>query len=104
MGYDDGDYHLFINNYLLDSKDTMNIIPQRIIDPIGLIVTQNFHAITIMDNRDVKIVSFIKHILMYLNKFPQKRLLLDIVIMTMILVYQFYYLDNLEVLWVELYN
>jgi hypothetical protein len=69
-----------LQNCLMNSGASHNIMPKTVIDEIGLEITKMYHDLYSFDSRKVKCLGVIKDLVVTLFHFPIKSVVMDIVV------------------------
>ena len=56
-----------LHNFLLDSRDSHNLIPKVVMESLGLIITKPYHDLYAFDSRSIKCLGVIKDIVINLT-------------------------------------
>jgi ribonuclease HI len=68
------------HNFLMDSGASHNIMPNIVMDELGLEVTKTYHDLYSFNSRKVKCLGFIKDLVVSLFQLPMKSVVMDIVV------------------------
>jgi hypothetical protein len=69
-----------VNNLLMDSGASHNLMPKNIMDDLGLEITKTCHDLYSFDSRKVKFLGVIKDLVFTLFQLPMKSVVMDIVV------------------------
>jgi hypothetical protein len=69
-----------LNNCLLDSGASHNLMPKSIINELGLEITKTYHDLYSFNSTKVKCLGVIKDMVVTLFKLPMKSMLMDVVV------------------------
>jgi hypothetical protein len=69
-----------LNNYLMDSGASHNLMPKAVMEELGLEVTRAYHDLYSFDSRRVQCLGVIKDLVVSLFQLPMKTMLMDIVV------------------------
>jgi hypothetical protein len=71
---------LHLNNCMLDSGASINVIPLKVMKQLGLQVTRPYRNVCGIDSRRVKVCGLIKDLEVYLCAFPNINIKMDVVV------------------------
>eukprot|EP00253_Pinus_taeda_P036066 PITA_36066 len=69
-----------LQNYLLDTGASHNLMPKAVMDKLGLDITKPYHDLFSFDSRKVKCLGLIKDLAITLPQLPMKSMMMDIVV------------------------
>jgi hypothetical protein len=69
-----------LHNFLMDSRESHNLMPKSVMDEIGLEVKKPYHGLYSFDSRKVKCLRVIKDLVFSLFQLPMKNVVMDIVV------------------------
>jgi hypothetical protein len=69
-----------LQNYMLDSGASHNLMPKVIMENLGLEITRPYQDLYLFDSRKVKCLGMIKDLVVNLAKIPVKNILMDVVV------------------------
>jgi len=68
------------HNCLMDSRASHNLMPNIVMEELGLEVTKSYHDLYSFDYRKVKCLGVIKDLAVSMLQFPMKSVVMDIVV------------------------
>ena len=71
-------HDFILHNAMLYSRASHNLMPKAIMDKLGLDITRPYHDLYSFDSRKVKCLGLIKDLVVYLEKIPPKKVLMDV--------------------------
>jgi hypothetical protein len=69
-----------LHNCMLDSRASHNVMPNSIMDRLGLEITRPYGDLYSFDSRKVKCLGMIKYLVVNLAQIPVKSVLMDVVV------------------------
>ena len=69
-----------IHNFLLDYRDSHNLMPKAVMEALGLSIAIPYHDLYDFDSRDVKCLGAIKDMVVNLTQLPMKSVIMDVVV------------------------
>ena len=73
-------HDMVVHNAMLDSGASHNLMPKGVVESLGLEVTRPYKDLYSFDSRRVKCLGLIKDMVVTLNKFPTKTIVMDVVV------------------------
>ena len=71
---------MVVHNAMLDSGASHNLMPKGVVESLGLEVTRPYKDLYSFDSKRVKCLGLIKDMVVTLNKFPSKTIVMDVVV------------------------
>jgi hypothetical protein len=69
-----------LHNYLMDSRESHNIMSKIVMEELGLEITKTYHDLYSFDSRRVQCLGAIKYLVLTLFQLPMKSVFMDIVV------------------------
>ena len=73
-------HDMVLHNAMLDSRASHNMIPKGVVEILGLEITRPYKDLYSFDSKRVKCLGLIKDMVVSLNKFPSKIVVMDVVV------------------------
>ena len=73
-------HDMVVHNAMLDSSASHNLMPKGVVENLGLEIMRPYKYLYSFDSRRVKCLCLIKDIVVSLNKFPAKIVVMDVVV------------------------
>ena len=73
-------HNMFLQNSMLDLGASNNLIPNVIMDNLGLDITKTYKDLYSFDSRKVKHIGLIKDLVVSLHQIPKKSIMIDVVV------------------------
>lgn len=68
------------HNCLLDSRDSHNLMPKKVMDELGLEVTKSYHDLYSFDSKKVRCFDVVKDLAVSLTQLAMKSMVMDVVV------------------------
>jgi hypothetical protein len=69
-----------LHNFLMDSRASHNIMPNIVMEDLGLEVTKSYHDLYSFESKKVKCLGVIKYLVVSLFQLPVKGMVMDIIV------------------------
>ena len=73
-------HDMVLHNALLDSRASHNLMPKGVVESLRLEITRPYKDLYSFDSKRVKCLGLIKDMVVSLNKFPSKIVVMDVVV------------------------
>ena len=73
-------HDMVLHNAMLDSRALHNLMPKGVVESLGLDITRPYKDLYSIDSKRVKFLGLIKDMVVSLNKFPSKIMVMDVVV------------------------
>ena len=71
---------MVLHNTMLDSRGSHNLMPNGVVESLGLEITRPYKDLYSFDSKRVECLGLIKDMVVSLNKFPSKIVVIDVVV------------------------
>jgi hypothetical protein len=68
------------HNFLMDSGASHNVMPNVVMEELGLDITKTYHDLYYFDSRKVKCMGLMKDVVVTLSQLPMKSVVLDVIV------------------------